>query len=68
MFYPKRMYGLDAIVSKACRDEVVEALRAVTAEDIRELAEQLFRDELLCGAIIGPGQGRADLEEVMRLP
>lgn len=48
-------------------DEVIEALRAVTAEDIRSLAERLFRDEVLCAAVIGPDLHAGALEEALRL-
>jgi predicted Zn-dependent peptidase len=49
-------------------DEVIEALRAVTAEDIRSLAVRLFHDEALCGAVIGPNLGSGSLEGALRLP
>ena len=49
-------------------DEVMEALRAVTADDIRNLAGRLFRDEVLCGAVIGPDLESGSLEEALRLP
>jgi predicted Zn-dependent peptidase len=49
-------------------DEVMEALRAVTADDIQELAGRLFRDESLCAAVIGPGPGPRTLDRALRLP
>jgi predicted Zn-dependent peptidase len=49
-------------------DEVIEALRAVTADDIQALAAQLFRDEVLCGAVIGPNLESRSLEGALRLP
>ena len=49
-------------------DEVIEALRAVTAEDIQALAGRLFRDEALCGAVIGPDLESSSLEGALRLP
>ena len=49
-------------------DEVIEALRAVTADDIQTLAGQLFRDEALCGAVIGPNLEAGSLEGALRLP
>jgi predicted Zn-dependent peptidase len=49
-------------------DEVIEALRAVTADDVQALAGQLFRDELLCGVVIGPNLESASLEGALRLP
>ena len=49
-------------------DEVMEALRAVTPDDIQALAGRLFHDEALCGAVIGPGVGSRSLEGALRLP
>ncbi len=49
-------------------DEVIEALRAVTADDIQALAARLFRDEALCAAVIGPHLGSRRLEAALRLP
>ena len=49
-------------------DEVIEALRGVTAEDIQALAGRLFRDEALCGAVIGPNLESSSLEGALRLP
>ncbi len=49
-------------------DEVMEAMRAVTADDIQALAGRLFRDEALCAAVIGPNQRLRSLEEALRLP
>ncbi len=49
-------------------DEVIEALRAVTADDLQTLAGRLFRDELLCGAVIGPDLKSDRLEGALRLP
>ena len=49
-------------------DEVIEALREVTAEDIQALAGRLFRDEVLCGAVIGPNLESGSLEGALRLP
>ncbi len=49
-------------------DEVMEAMRAVTADDIQALAARLFRDEALCGAVIGPDLDPRRLEEALRLP
>lgn len=49
-------------------DEVIAALRDVTADDIRSLAGRLFRDEALCGAIIGPDLDPRRLEEALHLP
>ena len=49
-------------------DEVMGAMRAVTADDIQALAGRLFRDESLCAAVIGPNQRLSSLEEALRLP
>jgi len=49
-------------------DEVMEALRAVTAEDIQAVAGRLFRDDALCGAVIGPNLESGSLEGGLHLP
>jgi predicted Zn-dependent peptidase len=49
-------------------DEVMDSLRAVTADDIQALAGRLFRDEALCGAVIGPNLESRSLEGALRLP
>jgi len=49
-------------------DEVIEALRAVTADDIQALAARLFRDDALCAVIIGPNMEGQSLERALRLP
>ncbi len=49
-------------------EEVIEALRGVTADDIRALAGRLFRDEALCAAVIGPNLEAGSLEGALRLP
>ena len=49
-------------------DEVIEALRAVTADEIQALAGRLFHDDLLCGAVIGPDLESGRLEAALRLP
>jgi len=49
-------------------DEVIEALRDVTVDDIQALAGGLFRDEALCAAVIGPDLGSPGLEQELRLP
>jgi hypothetical protein len=40
----------------------------VTAQDVRDLAGRLFRDELLSAAVVGPVERTADLERALRLP
>jgi len=49
-------------------DEMMDAFRGVTADDIQALAGRLFRDEVLCGAIIGPNLESRSLEGALRLP
>jgi predicted Zn-dependent peptidase len=49
-------------------DEVIEALRAVTADDVQALAARLFRDDHLCAAIVGPDGAAAELDRALRLP
>ncbi len=49
-------------------DEVMEELRAVTADDIRSLAGRLFRDEAVCAAVIGPDGSSHALDGGLRLP
>ena len=49
-------------------DEVMAEMRAVTADDIQVLAARLFRDDVLCGALIGPRQAAEGFDEALRLP
>jgi predicted Zn-dependent peptidase len=49
-------------------DEVMDELRAVTADEIQALAGRLFRDEHLCLALISPGGAPNGLEQGLRLP
>ena len=49
-------------------DEVMDELRAVTADEIQALAGRLFRDEHLCLALISPGGAPNGLEKGLRLP
>jgi predicted Zn-dependent peptidase len=49
-------------------DEVMESLRDVTADDVQALAGELFRDEALCLAVIGPDRAAPDLDALLRLP
>ena len=49
-------------------DEVMEALRTVTADDIQALAGRLFHDDALCAAVIGPNLESRSLEGALRLP
>jgi predicted Zn-dependent peptidase len=49
-------------------DEVIEAIRSVTASDVQELAGRLMRDEAMCAAVIGPNLTVKGLDRVLRLP
>ncbi len=49
-------------------DEAVAALDAVTAEQIREVAARLFRDDALSLAVIAPGRYGRTLERHLALP
>jgi predicted Zn-dependent peptidase len=49
-------------------DEVMDELRAVTADDIQALAGRLFRDEALCAALISPDLASHGLDDGLRLP
>jgi predicted Zn-dependent peptidase len=48
-------------------DEALAELAAVTSEQIQALAQQLFRDEALCLAIISPSRATRGLERALRL-
>lgn len=49
-------------------DEVIEAMRGVTVEDIQALAGRLFTDDALCAAVIGSNLDARRLESALRLP
>jgi predicted Zn-dependent peptidase len=49
-------------------DEVIEAIRGVSAAEIQDLAGQLMRDDALCAAVIGPKSSTRGLDRVLRLP
>lgn len=49
-------------------DEVIEALEAVSTDDIEALAARLFRDDALCAAVIGPNLESGSIEGALRLP
>jgi predicted Zn-dependent peptidase len=49
-------------------DEVMDALRAVSADDVTALAGRLFRDDALCAAVIGPDGSVSGLDSQLRLP
>lgn len=48
-------------------DEVLTAVQAVTAEEIHELARELFRDEYLRLAVIGPYKDERIFEDLLHL-
>ena len=49
-------------------DEALEALDAVTPDQIQDLAQRLIRDELLSLSVISPRTGTRALERALRLP
>ncbi len=49
-------------------DEALEAVAAVTADDIRRVAGELFRDELLRLAVVAPAGHGEGLDAALRLP
>jgi predicted Zn-dependent peptidase len=49
-------------------EEALEAVAAVTADDIRRLAVQLFRDEGLRMSVVAPARYARGLEKRLRLP
>jgi predicted Zn-dependent peptidase len=49
-------------------DEVIDAIRGVTASEIQELAGRLIRDEAICAAVVGPKLTARGLDRALRLP
>jgi predicted Zn-dependent peptidase len=49
-------------------EEVLAAMDAVTADDLQRLAAELFRDEYLRLALIGPHNDEREFEELLHLP
>ena len=49
-------------------DEALEAVAAVTAEDIQRVARELFRDDQLRLAVVAPRGHGLGLERALRLP
>ncbi|HSL33647.1 MAG TPA: pitrilysin family protein [Candidatus Limnocylindrales bacterium] len=49
-------------------EEALDLVAAVTAGDVRRLAGELFRDELLRLAVVAPARHRRGLERRLRLP
>ena len=48
-------------------DEALVELDKVTPDDMQRLAQQLFRDELLCMSVIAPPQSTSGLEKALQL-
>ena len=48
-------------------EDALAGLAAVTPADIQRLADELFRDDRLCLAVITPGGGTRRLEQALRL-
>ena len=63
-------YGAQELVlHRICTpQEVLADMYAVTADDIQRLAADLFRDEYLRLALIGPHNDERELEELLHLP
>jgi predicted Zn-dependent peptidase len=49
-------------------DDALEAVEAVRAEDLRRLADELFRDERLRMAVVAPARSLRGLDRHLRLP
>jgi predicted Zn-dependent peptidase len=49
-------------------EEALEAIAGVSAEDVRRLAGELFRDEGLRLAVVAPARYARGLERRLRLP
>ena len=49
-------------------DEVIDALRAVTAADVQALAGRLIRDDAMAAAVVGPTARSRNLDRAVRLP
>jgi predicted Zn-dependent peptidase len=49
-------------------EEALEAVAAVSADDVRRLAVQLFRDEDLRLAVVAPARYARGLERRLKLP
>lgn len=48
-------------------DEVVSMLEAVTRADVQRVAQDLFRTDKLCLAVVGPSSDESRLEKLLRL-
>ena len=49
-------------------DEALEAVAGVSADEIQRLAGELFRDDVLRLAVVGPAKTGRGLEATLRLP
>ena len=49
-------------------DDALGELAKVTSDDIQALAQRLFRDELMCLAVISKPGSTSGLEKALRLP
>ena len=49
-------------------DEALDAVEAVTPDDVRAPGGQLFRDDALRMAVVAPGQHLRGLDRHLRLP
>ena len=63
-------YGAQQLVLHRIRSpqDVLADVYAVTADDIQRLAAELFRDEYLRLALIGPHNDEREFEELLHLP
>ncbi len=60
--------GQEALLDEVLElDEIMRRIDAVTSDDLRQLAQQIFRDEWLRLAIIGPHKDTAQFERILRL-
>lgn len=64
-----RFYGGQEIVERKIMSpqEITKRIQAVTAEEIRGVAEDLFRNECLNLAVIGPIKEEGELREVLKI-
>ncbi|MCH7699304.1 MAG: insulinase family protein [Chloroflexi bacterium] len=46
-------------------DDIVERLKAVTAEDVQRVAQRLFRDDNLSMSLVGPGADASELAKAL---
>jgi predicted Zn-dependent peptidase len=61
--------GQEALHDKVMTlDEALDAVAAVTAEDVRRLAAALFTDDVLRLAVVAPARHTRGLEKHLRIP